>query len=341
MEPGVHDARQVAVLEDLRNPLAIVIAAIQRCSDPDVVAEGGRLHIRKLDWGAEHRGERTTWLPLLDTGPRPGPPPSLGSDLPMQQECVLLEPSATLRGACMRVLEPRGINTIQVEDVGSALQVICQRRPTLVISSAMLPTLPGSSLVAALRESPRHRSTPIAVLSGSVESFERNSHFAPDAVITKDGSLQKNLGAFLDELGLSDVVQGQPATEAVKETPSLHGRVILLAEDSPVNKLATSRILHVAGAEVVAVTNGLEALEALKDCSFDLVLMDIEMPELDGKDATRAMRGSGLQLPILALTGHDSEEFAEEALNLGFTAVLPKVLPRGELVRSCIAHLAE
>ena len=85
-------------------------------------------------------------------------------------------------------------------------------------------------------------------------------------------------------------------------------RRILVAEDNPVNALVVSRTLERRGYEVTTAVNGVEALRLFRDEDFDLVLMDLQMPEMDGYDATAAIRGdeagSTRHIPIVALTAH-------------------------------------
>jgi len=98
---------------------------------------------------------------------------------------------------------------------------------------------------------------------------------------------------------------------------------ILLAEDNQVNQRVAARILQKAGHFVVVVDNGKKALETLRTQGFDLVLMDVQMPEMDGLEATRAIRlreqRTSSHLPVIALTAHamggDRERFLEAGMD--------------------------
>jgi CheY-like chemotaxis protein len=256
----------------------------------------------------------------------------------MRSDCVLIEPSLAIRGFCSRMLAEREIDTRIVGSTIDALTAVCERQPAVIISSVELPDFPGTSLLAALRESPAYRAIPVVILSGDKESFELSSTYQPDVLIAKDSELDTNLDAFLDKIGL--IKPAALKSDASSLQLSLAGRRILLAEDSRVNQVLTSRMLHVAGAEVVVVENGRDALAATASSSFDLVLMDIEMPIMDGREATLALRDSGSDLPILAMTGHEGDEFMAEAKILGFNEVLSKKRPPGDLVRACLVHMA-
>jgi CheY-like chemotaxis protein len=119
--------------------------------------------------------------------------------------------------------------------------------------------------------------------------------------------------------------------------PSHAGRRILLVEDNPVNQRVTQRALQKLAAEVTLANNGAEALERLAEGRFDAVLMDCQMPVMDGFTATRAIRaaearkGDGTHLPIIALTANVMSEDRERCLAAGMDAYLGKPLEPSQL----------
>ena len=115
---------------------------------------------------------------------------------------------------------------------------------------------------------------------------------------------------------------------------------ILLAEDAAIIHKLVSRFLHVAGAEVTVVEDGAEALRAAVETPFDLILMDVEMPEMSGVEVTAALRARGIQTPIVALTAHDPRHIEQEAAHVGLTDVLAKPIDRQTLVDKCAAFLS-
>jgi two-component system, sensor histidine kinase and response regulator len=110
---------------------------------------------------------------------------------------------------------------------------------------------------------------------------------------------------------------------------------ILLAEDNFVNQRLACRLLEKRGHSVTVVANGREALARLEQEQFDLALMDVQMPEMDGVEATEAIRAreqeTGLHLPIIAITAHAMRGDREKYLASGMDAYLPKPIRQQDL----------
>jgi two-component system, sensor histidine kinase and response regulator len=115
---------------------------------------------------------------------------------------------------------------------------------------------------------------------------------------------------------------------------------VLLAEDNPVNRLFMKRALTSAGHRVEEAENGLEALEMIDRKRFDLVLMDIQMPVMDGVKATRQIRSKGpgkTQIPIIALTAYAMKGDREKFLASGMDGYVTKPVDFGELAQTIAA----
>jgi CheY-like chemotaxis protein len=114
------------------------------------------------------------------------------------------------------------------------------------------------------------------------------------------------------------------------------GLRVLLADDNLVNQKVATYLLRKLGADVHSVGNGLEALQALRDADFDVVLMDCQMPELDGYEATRQLRQSAgtcrnPQIPVIALTANAFATDREQCLAAGMDDFLTKPIERARL----------
>jgi CheY-like chemotaxis protein len=111
---------------------------------------------------------------------------------------------------------------------------------------------------------------------------------------------------------------------------------ILLAEDNPINQRLTLRLLEKRGHTVAAAADGVEALEALDRNAFDLVLMDVQMPRMDGFQVTAIVREreklTGGHLPIFAMTAHVLKGDEERCLTAGMDGYIPKPISPQALI---------
>ncbi|GAB4549017.1 MAG: hypothetical protein Tsb0013_09950 [Phycisphaerales bacterium] len=130
------------------------------------------------------------------------------------------------------------------------------------------------------------------------------------------------------------------ASEANADTP-LEGMLVLLADDGPDNRRLIGHHLRRAGAEVIEVHNGREAVRAILASTrpVSMVLMDVMMPEMDGIEATRALRNAGFGAPILAVTAHADDDHHSACLEAGCDARLTKPIGGSALVEACRAAL--
>ena len=110
---------------------------------------------------------------------------------------------------------------------------------------------------------------------------------------------------------------------------------LLLVEDNAANMRVTRALLEILGCDVTPATNGMEAVEAYRNNAFDLVLMDCQMPEMDGYEATRTIRQlesvQGRSTPIVALTAHAMAGSREASLAAGMNDQLTKPLTMAAL----------
>ena len=147
------------------------------------------------------------------------------------------------------------------------------------------------------------------------------------------------------EAKAGDVAEGYEYSRYAKpdsEEP-VEGRVsgrVLVAEDNISNQLLTKLLLGKMGLESVVVSDGKEALQKVTSESFDLILMDMQMPNMNGYEATRTLRKKGVTTPIIALTAHALKGDAEKCRNAGCDDYLAKPLDRRQLYTKLVKYLS-
>lgn len=136
-----------------------------------------------------------------------------------------------------------------------------------------------------------------------------------------------------------------PAVPAIEQVDKGNGKVhILLAEDNPVNQKLATILLRKRGYQVTVVDNGQQALDAIAATEFDLVLMDVQMPDMSGTDATIELRRretpGGAHIPVVAMTAHTMKGDAEKFLEAGMDDYVSKPIePR--VLFACIDRVLD
>ncbi len=250
---------------------------------------------------------------------------------------LVVDPSHVLCQVINSVASRINIRIEHAKNVGDAINLICKSKPVAILTSLELEGLSGLSLVAAIKSCPRHRAIPIALVTGNPKAESLFDQYQPDTVIAKSRDMTKAIGRFFTSLGLN--IQRNTQDNNIPLPLADYKSRILLAEDSQCVQRLLGRFLHVAGADVTVVGTGIAALEAVEESTFDLILMDIEMPEMDGRMATMRLRDNGVTTPIIALTAHSHEKLSTQAIQVGFNEVLSKPVDRFTLVDMCKKYL--
>ena len=199
----------------------------------------------------------------------------------------------------------------------------------LAILDAQMPDLDGFELAGAVRADPELAATKLLILTsaGQRGDGERCRHLGIQAYLTKPiarADLIEAVGTVLAEAPPAGAAPALITRHSIAE--SRHTLRILLAEDNPVNQQVATAMLLKRGHQVDIVSNGREAVDAVGARTYDVVLMDIQMPEMDGFAATEAIRAlpEGRTLPIIALTAHALSGERERCLERGMTGYVAK-----------------
>jgi len=199
----------------------------------------------------------------------------------------------------------------------------------IAILDAQMPDQDGFELAAAVRADPDLAATKLLILTsaGQRGDGERCRQMGIQAYLTKPiarADLIEAVGTVLLEAPPAGAAPALITRHSIAE--SRHTLRILLAEDNLVNQQVATAMLVKRGHQVDVVGNGREAVDAIGAHDYDLVLMDIQMPEMDGFAATQAIRAlpRGRSLPIIALTAHALSGERERCLERGMTGYLAK-----------------
>jgi CheY-like chemotaxis protein len=254
------------------------------------------------------------------------PSPSLQLD---GQRILLVVAHPLDRLALQRQLQPQGYHVTVAYSAEEGLaqywsMLAAGQPPAAAIIDDRLPDRSGVKVGAAIRASasPHTALLLLAPLTACLPDADRRMM---DRVLTKPVKAAALLRALI-ELTVPAVAVPRTHGAAPKGKMFL-GMRVLIAEDNAVNQKLVTQMLQNFGAQVQVAGNGIAALEALRGTDFDLVLMDCQMPEMDGFEATKAIRSgsSGFaDIPIIALTANALDGEKERCLAAGMDDYLAK-----------------
>ncbi|WP_210397205.1 ATP-binding protein [Motiliproteus sediminis] len=239
------------------------------------------------------------------------------------------------RRALMRRLEYLGCEVTLMRNRRQLLSELAERgdhyqRLLLSLSRRELKALKGAEFLQPIRARYPHPVVLIANLNRDDLAEELKRELAPLRLLSKPFT-----GAALAQ----SLASAQPITVSTTAPTSrdLEGITVLVAEDNHFNQLLISRMLELHGAHPLIAATGREALQRLQDEAVDLILMDIHMPEMDGIEATRAIRalpGPESGIPIITLTAGQAEQEARALRGLNIAAALGKPINEPQLINA-------
>jgi len=258
-------------------------------------------------------------------------------------QVLVVDDNRTNRSILERLLASWGIQSTLAGNGRQALEVLAQMIEAhtplpLVLTDDNMPELDGFQLAEEIRRIPRFAGAAMIMLSsgGQRGDAARCRELGLAGYLTKPVGQAELLDALLRVAG-SKVSADRPVLvtrhSLREERRILH---ILLAEDNVVNQKLASQLLEKQGHTVVTAGNGREALDRLEKERFDLVLMDVQMPEMDGFEATAAIRkteqATGVHLPVVAMTAHAMRGDMERCLAAGMDGYVSKPINAKEFL---------
>ena len=205
----------------------------------------------------------------------------------------------------------------------------------LVLLDLQMPVMDGFEVAKRIKESPFRADMEIILLTsmGKKGDAARCKEMGISGYLLKPLKQSDLLDAIMMTLG-HPLYEEAPVITRYTIQESRRRFKILLAEDNLVNQKLAERMLEKRGHRVVVTSNGREAMEALNKERFDLILMDIQMPEMDGLTATRKIRNSKSEIqniPIIAMTAHAMKGDRERCLAAGMDGYVSKPVKAEEL----------
>lgn len=225
----------------------------------------------------------------------------------------------------------------------SALSLSAKDPFSCVIMDMNMPGMDGLEAARAIKLDARHKEIPIILLSSSgfaPSDIESAGLYA--AVLTKPVRTSPLFDALSLVTGIKSIPEPMPASMAVWDSQPLKDVRVLVVEDNAVNQLVVSELLASWGCVVTTADNGAKAVEATSGNKFDAILMDVQMPVMDGFEATAAIRAQELEsqsrTDIIAMTANAMSGDRERCLRAGMDSYLSKPLqPSALLERLAIA----
>jgi signal transduction histidine kinase/DNA-binding response OmpR family regulator len=266
---------------------------------------------------------------------------------------LVVDDNATNRRILEEVVGSWGMRPTLADGGAAAIEAArraCERGTPfdLALLDVHMPLMDGFDVLKELKARAPGLDVVMLCSSDLSEDAARCRQLGAAAYLTKpvkQSDLMNALVAILETKMPHDKrLDHEPPPSPDSDVPATPPLLILLAEDNVVNQRVAQAILEKRGHTVFVVENGREAVEAVHTNRFDLILMDVQMPEMDGFEATTAIRraevASGRHTPIVAMTAHALQGDRDRCLNAGMDAYLSKPVQPNELLAT-IAQLAE
>ncbi|MEZ4702934.1 MAG: response regulator [Rhodothermales bacterium] len=246
---------------------------------------------------------------------------------------LVVEAGATVRAALREQLTLLGAEPVTVPDLAAASDLLAPALPGFDYALIDMDALTaGNDAVEAVRTAPALENAALVVLS-TVQQHAASSAYLEQGFeghLTKPVKMTRLVETLLEDLQIAGAAESA-AAEPQQIEEALHAR-ILLAEDNPTNQQVALHIIRKRGYQVDAVFNGREALRAVESGHYDLVLMDVQMPDMDGFAATAAIRrleGPMRSIPIVAMTAHAMAGDREKCIEAGMDDYTSKpIIPK-------------
>jgi CheY-like chemotaxis protein len=266
-------------------------------------------------------------------------------------QALIVDDNFTNRRVLHGMLTRWGMCPTSVEGGRAALQALEIAKSTghpflLILLDGQMPDMDGFALAKAIQKDPGLLAVAIMMLTsaGHLGDAARCRELGISAYLVKPIRQTELLDGICQVLNKVSMTKPRPLVTRHTVQENRHRARVLLAEDNAVNQTLALRLLEKRGYSVTVAGNGREAVEAFEKNHFDVVLMDIQMPEMDGFEATAAIRAkeklTGRHVPILAMTAHALKGDQERCISAGMDAYISKPIRTSELFSKVESMLA-
>ena len=266
------------------------------------------------------------------------------SRLLLGRSALVVDDNETNRRILTAILSNWGMRPTAVDGAARAMAVLDRAANAgqpfcLVITDLHMPDVDGFQLVQQIRSTAIHRDVPVMVLSSSSSpgDQERSAALGVAARLLKPVKQSLLLDNIMRTVvGVSRAGLGATVQAVDPKTEPRRSLRVLLAEDNLVNQKFAVKLLQGAGHNVVTALHGRAAVDAWRSQPLDIILMDVQMPELDGLEATREIRQTeaatpGARIPIVAMTANAMQGDREMCLEAGMDGYVAKPVKKDAL----------
>jgi CheY-like chemotaxis protein/HPt (histidine-containing phosphotransfer) domain-containing protein len=255
---------------------------------------------------------------------------------------LVVDDNETNRVILQETTSAWGMKPAVVSGVDEAVATLEKARSSgqpiqLVLTDMYMPRRDGFALIEWLRARPEYADVRVMILSSgpTAEHRARAREMQVASYLTKPVRQSTLFDAIATVIGPAEAVPAAAAAPAGEQEHAIRPLKVLLAEDHPVNQMTATTMFEKLGHTVVVANNGREAIDRSNEQKFDVVFMDVQMPEMDGLTATGAIRlreqATGTHIPIVAMTAHAMTGDREKCLEAGMDDYVAKPIRRKDL----------
>lgn len=281
--------------------------------------------------------------------PRSTPGTRFATDLVKNVEVMIVDDNATNRRILEEMVRSWKMKPLMEPSAASAIKHLQLRASAgnpipLLLTDVHMPDMDGLAMVEVLRKNSSYTNLPVIVLSSGDRGTESNrcERLGVAAHLMKPVKQSELLTAIEDSLSAGGRTAPLQPIKAGDATPQIAPLRILLAEDGLTNQKLAVALLTRWGHQVEVAANGQEAVHAYERENFDLILMDVQMPEMDGLEATACIRSlekkTRRHIPIVAMTARAMKGDREHCLEAGMDGYVAKPIRQKELYQAIATY---